>query len=546
MKPLLLFIISLYVLFATATAQTSNSCSPLVANIINAKTPDDRDAAIGTLVKLGNNPLCFAEIVAKSSQGQKTTYVAFLKNLELHRTDTQTASSTGTGGTTSLVSKGVTAQVISVAAEYGALTESVNNKVVTIQGSLNGFLAALIRQSLVQYCAKGVVTNEPCVHQSLLDALRRISYGVSFNTSTNSQAVTGMVVGSQSGTAQPVTFTPAGNQISAATGKVVLWNARDATSSTFQTQWKNALTTSGGSVSPTLLSNAGATLLSALESLIPPASNQIYTDWEQRAYAALKTANNTDLTTIWQECSAQLVDLMQGKSTMHQCDGTPKEFTKDEQKKFTDPDLVSHALSFVQASSEYRLEEDEFVTAIADKPVMTLEYDYNQALDQIPTSTVRLIFDKGIGKSWSITANGAFALYDSPPSASIPGGSRLRNAQFGVETDRKLQALSFLGAATLDTTYYFQYQNSPSILNVTPSTPLTGITLTGLPSTATQVFAKKGNLHIAQLKIALGTGATNVRFPVAVSYSSRTELLTKPEWRGQVGVSYDFDSLFMK
>jgi hypothetical protein len=435
--------------------------------------------------------------------------------------------------------------MISVAAEYGALTESVNNQTVTVQGSLNGFPAALIRQSLVQYCPKGD-DGELCIHQSLLDALRRISYGVSFNSSTNSQTVTGTPAGSQTGTAQPVTFKPSGNQISAATGKLILWNARDATSSVFQTQWKNALTASGGSVSPTLLSNAGGSLLSALESLIPTASNKIYTDWEERADAALKAADHADLATVWRECAAQLVDLLQAKHSVHQCDGTPKTLTQDEQKEFTDPDLVSHALSFIQTSSEYRFEEDDFVTAIADKPVLTLEYDYNHASDQIPTSTVRVIFDKGIGKNWSITANGAFALYDSTPSAGIPGAGRLRDAQFGLEADRKLQALSFLGAATLDATYYFQYQNSPSILNVTPSTPFTGITLTGLSNNATQVFAKKGNLHIVQLKIVLGTGQNNVRFPLAISYSNRTELLTKPEWRAQLGISYDFDSIFTK
>jgi hypothetical protein len=44
----------------------------------------------------------------------------------------------------------------------------------------------------------------------------------------------------------------------------------------------------------------------------------------------------------------------------------------------------------------------------------------------------------------------------------------------------------------------------------------------------------------------LGPGQSSVRFPIAVSYSNRTELITKPEWRGQVGISYDFDSLFTK
>jgi hypothetical protein len=44
----------------------------------------------------------------------------------------------------------------------------------------------------------------------------------------------------------------------------------------------------------------------------------------------------------------------------------------------------------------------------------------------------------------------------------------------------------------------------------------------------------------------LGAGQSNVRFPIALSYSNRTELIDKPDWRGQVGVSYDFDALFAK
>lgn len=101
-----------------------------------------------------------------------------------------------------------------------------------------------------------------------------------------------------------------------------------------------------------------------------------------------------------------------------------------------------------------------------------------------------------------------------------------------------------LGAAAVSATYYFQYQNSPSILNVTPGTPVDGITLTDLSSTATQVFAKKGNIHVGQLRLELGPSGSSIRFPLAVAYSNRTDLITKPSLGAQFGISYDFDSLF--
>jgi hypothetical protein len=175
--------------------------------------------------------------------------------------------------------------------------------------------------------------------------------------------------------------------------------------------------------------------------------------------------------------------------------------------------------------------------------VLTFEYNDNRAAGQLYTSNLRLIYDRGLGKNWSVTANGAVAIYDSRPSHGIPGASRLRDLQAGVEVDRKFStSLSFLSTPTLSATYYFQHQSSPAILNVNPSMPLPGITFTGLPSNAMQVFAKKGNISIAQLKVTLGSGSARV--PFAVSYSNRTELITRPEWKAQIGISYDFDSLF--
>jgi hypothetical protein len=56
------------------------------------------------------------------------------------------------------------------------------------------------------------------------------------------------------------------------------------------------------------------------------------------------------------------------------------------------------------------------------------------------------------------------------------------------------------------------------------------------------VFTRKGNISFVQLKYGFGTG-TNVKFPIAVSWSNRSELIAHPTWGAQFGVSYDFSSL---
>jgi hypothetical protein len=139
--------------------------------------------------------------------------------------------------------------------------------------------------------------------------------------------------------------------------------------------------------------------------------------------------------------------------------------------------------------------------------------------------------------------NGGVSIYNSVPSSSIPDASQLRDIQAGFEADRNLGSLWILGPATASGAYYFQYQSSPAILKVNPSEPLSGITIIGLPTNATQIFAQKGNIHVAQVKLALGSSKSNWKFPLSVTWSNRTELITKPTWRAQFGISYDFDSL---
>jgi hypothetical protein len=95
-----------------------------------------------------------------------------------------------------------------------------------------------------------------------------------------------------------------------------------------------------------------------------------------------------------------------------------------------------------------------------------------------------------------------------------------------------------LGSATLAGAYSYQDQTSPAIL--------TGPALsdfTGLPSSVTSVYAKRGVIHLGQVRLGLGTGK-NMTFPLAFTYSNRTELITHPTWGLQFGITYNLNSLF--
>jgi hypothetical protein len=467
---------------------------------------DARKPAISAILRPDQHAACVAFAAVAMAQSAESR---FTRAFEAARTDKQAGASAGGGGGTSLISKGVTAKALSVATEYGALTEAVSGQVVTVSGSLDGVPGALIRGRLAAYCLGGLPLDQQrgCISKSSLNLLRRISYSASFDTSRNSQTLTGQPAsGTSTGTTPttpvPVTFTPSGHQLSAITTRFEIWNQRDATSTTYIDAWAKRVqdTTNGKS-----LSDAANVLLTVFEQAFPDNFRQDagYTAWFNQSAAILAIAPNVEK--AWTTQLTALLGILQHSST------TP-----------------TVAQNFLDALSRYDMEQDALIDAAADKAVFTFEYDNNRPVGQDSNSNFRIIFDKGFGKHWSFTANAAINVWDRDQSTPNTKISRLRDVQAGAEIDYKLGALGKLAsAASIDGSYYFQYQNSAILLKVDPTQPLPGINFTGLPSGAAAVLADTGAIHIGQLKLVLGTGSS-IRVPISFTYSNRSELVPKP------------------
>jgi hypothetical protein len=145
----------------------------------------------------------------------------------------------------------------------------------------------------------------------------------------------------------------------------------------------------------------------------------------------------------------------------------------------------------------------------------------------------------------SLTFTGTADIYNSEPPSSVPSGSHLRDIQAGAEFawvfspfGKKSALGNFLGSVTTAAAYSYEDQTSPAIL--------TGPALsdfTGLPSSTTAAYAKRGVIHLGQIRLGFGTGK-NLTYPLAFTYSNRTELVTHPTWGVQFGISYNLTSLF--
>ena len=318
----------------------------------------------------------------------------------------------------------------------------------------------------------------------------------------------------------------------------------------------------------------------------------------------LKSASTSEINDLFFRYYARIVGILfRGQSGACSSTSPPDLVTGD--ALIAKPDtpqgkeLVSAFETYIAAASLFEAQLDQMVLAAA-APVLSFEYDYNTPVNQPTTSTAKLVFSKaGLQKrcassskktedsgkkpddkntvdaaakpmatadskdkkpnpcanstdgscinqlTGTLNAGGNF--YNSAPS-SVPGAGAFRDAQVGAELDYAVctssanPIWSFMANATFGLAYYYQDQVSPSILKVTPGMSVSGINIVGLASTTSSVFSKKGPINFAQFKYGLGTGK-NVKFPIAFSYSNRTDLITKPLWSAQFGVSYDFSSL---
>jgi hypothetical protein len=441
----------------------------------------------------------------------------------------QNGTSTGSGNTTSLVSKGTTAQVLSLASEYGAMTEATSGQTVTLSGSLGGIPTALTKNGILSNCGGINLPGSVCVSNRTVNDLNRISYSVGFNTSSTSQTVAGTTTSSTSGsTAVPATFTASTNTVSSATAKFVILRGAAATISDTVAAVNKLTPTSSLSGVPAAQVKTARDLATSLwnNDILPAVAA-----WTDNTAKKIAAAGPNNAVQIWLQQAGALMAAVCPASAAATCESA----------------LLKQLGDYAMFVNGYETGVNAYVESLRKTPLLTFEYDLNRPASQPTNSTFRLIGQNVLG-GWTLTFNGAGSIYNSTPFSAIPGSGLMRDFQIAGETSydfSKMKKSTILGHSTASAAYYFQDQTSPAILNVTPGQPASGVTITGLPSTATQVYAQKGNINIVQGKFTFSPGTSGLTVPVSFTWSNRTELVTNnPLWRGQVGISYNFDSLF--
>jgi hypothetical protein len=508
--------------------------------------------------------------------------------LQKSSTTVQSGASTSSNGTTSAVSKPIT-PLASLATEYGGITSSTSNQTITLQTTLDGVPSAFATHGIVPYCWSPVVNIPNCFGEKDWQLLHRFGFGVTANTSTSSQTVTGTSSQPQ-GTTQQASLQNASNRapsFSSAFTKFVIFRGQYQLPEKKGPDGKNTAEkflaviqdlrgpdpNNPASIPPNLQPDVWNNYHSWQVCIVSKFTKDIMFKNVAPGKRA-KDSLSANATPMFNKYYKQIVGILFNGDAVDCSPSAPEVSTMPNpgnlSKQPPQKTLIGAVEDYMASVSIFEAQLDQIVIAAA-APVLSFEYDYNRPLSQPTTSTLKLIGSKTFGpkicgnktsedppsdtgsgantpvKRYTATLNLAGNLYNSNPS-SVPGAGVFRSLQAGTELDTAFCLHtsnwigSFLGNSTLGLTYYYQDQVSPSILKVTPGAPVSGISIIGLAPTTTQVFTKKGPINFIQLKYGLGVGK-NVKFPIAFSWSNRTDLITHSLWNAQFGVSYDFSSL---
>lgn len=432
-------------------------------------------------------------------------------------------------GSTNLVSKPTTTDFISMAAESGAFTDTLNGTTMTIQA--NGL-------GLIKYFA-----NQPVFQRwesKYADLIQPLTFTITLNVA-QSGSTTAPTAGSANGATPPsiasVLLPTNDASFSSFGANYAVYRPYNPQDKNFRKSWDAALNSNQSA-----LDAATAVIQQNAQTLAPnieaskQQTDQQKSKWHKaatEAEAAVEVHKGNDdqsfekFVAAYEEYETAFMDALLASS----------------------PDAPKQVLELGKALDAFR----DVVYTVLDKargtPLATLSYLYSTPQDKPAThnftAVVSYLFKGDDPKKRTpltgaqLTANFTTAIYASLPAGAAYG--RLRDFQLSGEFDKPFGGTPDEPRGTWSLAGYGQYQYDPTVLNITAGNLVPGTNIP-LPGDAQVLLGTAGWLGVAQGKLTINL-KKGLSIPVAVKWSNKTDLLKGDDVRGQVGLSYDLSAL---
>ena len=432
-------------------------------------------------------------------------YKSFMRAIENERNDVQTGSSPTSSGTTSVVSKGVVAEVLSLATERGGLSRTDDKTVSTFRGKPTGIARLLKGDEIFPYCA---IYDFGC-ESGLARALGGASFSVSFNTtpSEGTSAIT------STGTTDNSTI------LNASSKQIAGWGVRYD----FHVRKKPAdIAKDYGKQFNDTVGKSGAEYALAVQTLLQKIPLDQLNAWEAKYVALLQsdsTAGKGDFARALSQAVSELADLAQR----------------------ADPQFKNESDLVITKMSSYFVSRDKLLSDYVSKVTFSVSYDDTRPANQPNQSSMKFILSAR-PKGAQITGNATVEWYGHTLQSNV---NRLRDAQVALEIDHTFGKSDAQVSPSLSAGYYFQYMVDKALLTL-PSSALAPGTSIPLPGNASELLNTTGPIHLGQVKLTFKIKNSGISIPIALTFSNRTDLIKASEVRGNFGLTYNLDNLFAK
>lgn len=426
------------------------------------------------------------------------------------RIDQQFSAPTTANGTTSLVSKPGSADLLSLALDAGVLTRSVNGTATTISTNADQVFRLITGNDpdcTVTCKSLGGFENR-VLNPLNVSAIVDVS-----QTGTQAVPTTGQASGTTPTPVSSATIPSGAGKLTGIVAKYRLLNQYDPRTDAFKEHWQAAVTNEARASTATTLGNRTVDVLNILQDNATPLDDAT----KQKMLADAQSDPTGE-------------KLIQDFSNY---------FSEASQKVMQDPTLKDKVGLVMQSRALYR---QAWLDALAEAAgtLLTFEYDYNRPVNQPFTHDFKLVYSYDFKAMGMVTFNGAYSIYDG----AIPAGAKYGRTHYGqisAQYDRTVSGQNKNLQTQISLAGYWQYQPEPSILNIPAGTVAPGTNIP-LPNGTQEFVGTAGSLWVTQAKFTI-RGAGGINVPIGVSWSNKTDLLQGSKVGAQVGISYNFSSL---
>ncbi|HZR64698.1 MAG TPA: hypothetical protein VFA85_06075 [Terriglobales bacterium] len=424
------------------------------------------------------------------------------------RLDRQLGPASSSSGTTSLVSKAGSAELLSLALDTGVLTRSINGATATLSTNADQVFRLITGDDpdCTVTCDQG---RTGWFQRRILDPTNLFATLDLAQRSSTTVPTSGQASGNTSNQVPTAAIPTGAGKLSLFTARYEVRNKFDPRDSTFRENWKNEVKKQQLGAASDALKNATDVVTRIFQQTAPTLDRDAIINAAQRDPTGIALANF-------------FADY----------------FSEATQKVVQDPTVAAGVSEVVQNRAIYRKAWFDALNNAAGN-LFTFQYDYNRPADQPLTHDFKVIFARDFQERGMVTFNGSLSIYDTLPAGAKYG--RLHYGQISAEYDRTTSGNGSAFQTQLSLAGYWQYQPDPSVLNIPQGTVAPGTNIP-LPNGTQEFVGTAGSLWVTQAKLTIkGSGGVNI--PIGVSWSNKTDLLQGSRVGAQVGISYNFSSL---